>query len=381
LITVVAGALLSLTSAQIYRLSGDALVLSRAPAGLIALGGDARPTSWVSAEALIWAGTGEVTRFDALVAAVRFAHPEGWGELSLGRIIAAGGALRPVHLDGARGIARAPFGTTVEAFGGVPVAYEFLGRGGDWLAGGRLAQDVLGYGSIGVSIFEQHDRGDPAHREVGIDLAVHPIDWLDLSARGAYDLLDPGISEVLLAGGVRLGIVRAEVYATHRSPSRILPATSIFSVLGDVPSRRAGLQILVRAAPRLDLSVSGGAREVDGFSEEVMARATLRLDDRGRGMIALEVRRDGAPEAKWFGARALARVPLPLELIASAELELVVPDESDRGKLWPWGLVALGWSPLPGWEVGAALEAGATPENVFAIDGLFRASYRFGVTP
>jgi hypothetical protein len=380
LIASLAG-LLALTSAQIYRLSGDALVLSRAPAGLIALGGDARPASWVSAEALIWAGTGEVTRADALVAAVRFAHPDGWGELSLGRIIAATGALRPVHLDGARGIARAPFGSSIEAFGGVPVGYEFVGRGGDWLVGGRIAQDVLGYGSIGLSIFEEHDRGDPADREVGIDLAVHPLEWLDLSARGAYDLLDSGISEVLLSGGLRLGVVRTEIYATHRSPSRILPATSIFSVLGDVPSRRAGVQISWRAAPRLDLTASGGAREIDGFSEELMGRASLRLDDRGRGMIALEVRRDGAPEAKWTGVRALARVPLPADLIASTELELVVPDESDRGKLWPWGLLALGWSPFEGWEVGAAIEASATPENVFAIDGLFRASYRFGASP
>jgi hypothetical protein len=379
MITVVA--LLSLTSAQIYRLSGDALVLSRAPAGLIALGGDARPTSWVSAEALIWAGTGEVTRADALVAAVRLAHPDGWGDLSLGRIITGSGALRPVHLDGARGIARAPFGTSIEVFGGVPVGYEFLGRGGDWLVGGRLAQDVFGYGSIGVSIFEEHDRGDQADREVGIDLAVHPIEWLDLSARGAYDLLDSGISEVLLAGGLRFGIVRVEIYGSHRSPSRILPATSIFSVLGDIPSRRGGAQILVRAAPRLDLSVSGGAREIDGFSEELMARATLRLDDRGSGMIALEGRRDGSPEGKWIGVRAIARVPLPADFIASTELELVIPDESDRGELWPWGLVALGWSPYEGWEVGAAFEAGATPENVFAIDGLFRASYRVGASP
>ena len=51
-----------LASAQIYRLSGDALVLV-ARAGRFDLARRRRaPAEWISAEALIWAGTGDVGR-------------------------------------------------------------------------------------------------------------------------------------------------------------------------------------------------------------------------------------------------------------------------------------------------------------------------------
>lgn len=373
-----AAALLMVLSAQTYRLSGDALVLSRVPAGIIALGGDAAPSSWASAEALIWGGVGNDPEANALVAAIRLRHPEGWADLSAGRMIVAGGALRPIHLDGGKAVLRAPFGTSLEAFGGVPVGPELTGRGGDWSAGGRISQNILGYAVVGLSMFQQNDGGDLAHREVGVDLALTPVEWLDLSARGAYDLLDGGLAEILVGGGVRFGIVRAEVFGSRREPSRLLPATSVFSVLGDIPSTRGGARLVVRVAPRLDVSVQGGVREVDGLGEEVAARATLRLDDLGAGMVALELRRDGTPSAGWYGVRAVARVPFLGVLVAATELELVVPDDRVRGRIWPWGILSLAWQPARGWEVGAAIEGSATPALEAAIDGLFKASYRWG---
>lgn len=373
-----AGALLMVMSAQTYRLSGDTLVLSRVPAGVIALGGEATAGSWASAEALIWGGAGADPEANALVAAIRLRHPDGWVDLSAGRMIVAGGALRPIHLDGGKVVLRAPFGTSVEAFGGVPVGPELTGRGGDWGAGARVAQNVLGYGVVGLSVFQQNDAGDLAHREIGVDAAITPADWLDLSARGAYDLLDDGVSEILVGGGVTFGPVRAELFGSRREPSRLLPATSVFSVLGNIPSTRGGARIVVRAAPRLDVSVLGGVREVDGVGEEIAARATLRLDDRGAGMVALELRRDGTPGAGWYGVRAVARVPFLDVLVAATELELVVPDASERGSLWPWGILSLSWRPATGWEVGAAVEGSATPALEAAVDGLFRAAYRWG---
>jgi hypothetical protein len=372
-----APSLLALAAAQSYRLSGDALVLSRAPAGIIALGGSGRPVSWASAEALIWAGAGDERRFDALVALVRVAHPSGYAELSLGRSIASGSALPPIHLDGAQAVLRAPFGTSVEAFAGIPVARELVGRGGDWAAGGRAGQSILGYGAIGLSFGERRDAGELADREIGADVSFHFGEIVELSARGAYDLVSPGISEANAVVGFHLGIVSAAAYGSHRSPARLIPATSIFSVLGDAPASRAGLEIEVRVAPRLDVSAAAGLRESGGFGEELRTRATLRLDDRGAGAIALEVRRDGTPSAEWSGVRGILRVPLPYRLIASAELEAVFPDRSDRGRVWPWGLVALGFEIIDGLEVSAAFEASASPEHVYAFDGLFSASHRW----
>jgi hypothetical protein len=57
----------------------------------------------------------------------------------------------------------------------------------------------------------------------------------------------------------------------------------------------------------------------------------------------------------------------------SAEVELVIPDDSDgRGKVWPWGLVAMSWSPVKKWEVAGALEAWSSPEYTGAFSALVR---------
>lgn len=384
--------LLALQVAQTYQLSGDALIRARVPAGIISLSGRAKPSPWLSAEAVLWAGVGDDPAADALVASLRLRHPEGYGELRLGRMIVSAGALRPAHLDGAAGVVRAPWGTQLELFGGAPVGPQFVGRGGDRVLGGRISQRIVQHANIGLSFYDQRDAGELAHQELGLDIAIFPLSWLELSARGSYDLPTKGISEVLVNGGIRMGSLRADIYASHRAPSRILPATSIFSVLGDIPSRRAGAQITWRAAPRLDLVFSGGLREVDGLRELLLLRANLRLDEKGAGLLALELRRDGGPDTGWIGVRAVGRLPLPFALALATELEIVRPDKRERqdgsphGALWPWGLVALRWRPL--WklqampelrrlEVAAAVEAGASPQYQWAVEGLVRLGYRW----
>ncbi len=79
------------------------------------------PTSGSNAEALAW--TGNVNgNTDVLTALVRLHDPRNFGELRLGRQILTVGAMRPIHVDGAdaRDV-RAPTGTSLEAFGGVPL--------------------------------------------------------------------------------------------------------------------------------------------------------------------------------------------------------------------------------------------------------------------
>lgn len=89
-------------SAQ-YRLRSDVYAFGTAPspAGLVVLSGQAKPTSWVDAEAVVWMGTGEQQGTDkptgdVLVASVRLREPHGWGELRLGRMLVTAGAIRPV---------------------------------------------------------------------------------------------------------------------------------------------------------------------------------------------------------------------------------------------------------------------------------------------
>ena len=64
-------------------------------------------------------------------------------------------------------------------------------------------------------------------------------------------------------------------------------------------------------------------------------------------------------------------------LRASAEVEIVVPDEPDgRGSAWPWGLVSLAYSPAfaPWLDVAGGFEASASPTKLASFTGLGRVS-------
>ena len=108
-------------------------------------------------------------------------------------------------------------------------------------------------------------------------------------------------------------------------------------------------------------------------------RLTLRLDDRGDGAASIEGRRQGAGPDRWTGVRIATRVPLARRVHASTELEVAAPDDPrGRGLLWPWGLVALAWSPAPAWQVAGAVEAASTATATREINAIARVSWAWG---
>ena len=381
---VLALALPAAASADPLRLRSDAFVAAEPPVGLLTLQGSDRQRGWLDTEALVWVGADEIDdegEGDVLVVTARLRDPEGRGELRLGRFVAATGAIRPVHIDGASARGRAGWGSEVELFGGAPVVPHFGVDANDWVIGSRISHRADGVGSIGVSYVHLRDDGDLADEELGIDAASRPLPWLDVAARAALDLVHPGLADAHLSAAARRKAWRFELFGARRSPSRLLPATSIFAALGDVASDEIGGGARWRAAPRLDVWASLAYRSVgDDDGASAGARALLRLDDKGAGALALELRRNQLPGSSWTGIRGTARVPLPgLDLAASSELELVVPDDSmGRGAVWPWALVALAYKPSPSWEASAAVEARATPESVWAVDGLLRLTRMWG---
>jgi hypothetical protein len=398
--------------------------------------------SWLDADAVVWlgAGGGADPRGDVMVAAVRVHHPCGWGEIKLGRMLETAGGLRPVHLDGGSVVARAPWGTSVEIFGGsqvVPfISQDLTGhdtglttREFNWVLGGRVSQRITAGGrtwaTLGVGYLQMREAGVKAYEELGMDATFTPISTangsLDAAFSGAMDLLTPTLADARVSLAGRIRSLRIEAFATKRSPAHLLPATSLFSALGDIPSERAGGSILWRAAPRLDLLGEASVEALDGGPTDAdpkatvggtprysgsqgMFRATLRLDDRGEGALGLELRRNSVPAAtglqtvswsgkgaSWTGVRGTARIPICRTFFAaSTELELVRPDEANgRGALWPWGLVGLTFNTdrntqclaqkperkAHHLELAAAIEAGASPTSVSAVTGLFRLSY------
>jgi hypothetical protein len=344
---------------------------------LVVLQGQDRKYPWVDAEALVWAGARTDPTADVLTLALRLRAPHGVGELRLGRFVFSSGAIRPMPIDGASAIGRTPWGLSGEAFAGLPVVPRLATTGHDQVAGGRIAQGFASKATVGVSYMEQRLRGRMASQEIGADLAAVPIAALDLAARGAYDLVSLGVADALLSAATRLGSYRLEAFATHRSPSRLLPATSLFSVLGDYPSQVLGGAIRWDAAPRLDVWLSGGGQDIGGqLGGYGSLRATLRLDDRGAGSLGAEVKHQDVAGARWSGVRAILTQPLTAQLRVSTELEIATGETTTGSATWPWGLLALAWRPAR-WEASAAIEAGSSPRYQFEVNALLRVGRTF----
>jgi hypothetical protein len=369
----------AVVAADPLRLRGDVLATVESPTGLVTLEAEDRVRPWLDAEALVWFGAGADAgaEADALVVVVRLRDPRRRGSLRLGRQVVVAGALRPVHVDGVAARAHLPRRVDVELFAGLPVVPGFGPRPYDWLIGGRVSRPI-GAARLGLAWIERRDHGALHTHEIAGDAAWPVSKNVDFAAGLVWDLIGTGLAAVNMSAAARHGDLRVELFGQHRSPSHLLPATSLFSVLGDVPAWRAGATVRWRAAPRLDVGGTAGVRVAgDELAEDLVANCRLRLDDRGTSSVGVELRRQGAPDhAGWIGVRGTARLAIAARWTASTELELVVPDADTptRGAAWPWALGAITWRPAARWELAAATEASASPEHRWRIDALLRLS-------
>lgn len=366
------------------RLRADALATTASPAGLLVLETDSTLRAGMSAEAVVWiAGDqspGEDSNGDVLVIAIDARDAAGRARARLGRFVSTLGALRATHIDGGSLRVRLPYAFDAEAVAGMPVARGLTtARSWDWVAGGRVSRRFGFGGSAGIAYAQRRDAGQLATEELGLDAGVALGKRADVGARFAYDLANPGIAEIMTTASLRDDAVKTELYFVHREASHLLPATSLFSVIGDVPSQRGGTLLTWKAAPRLDVIMDLGLRHVDADTgADVALRGRLRLDDRGRSVLGGELRRDGVGDDQWIGARGTARVRVSPSLTLSSELELVRPDEDRvRGTLWPWALVAAGWE-RGDWQAAIAAEASSTMEYRYRFDLLAQLARRWG---
>ncbi|HEU0035831.1 MAG TPA: hypothetical protein VFQ53_34700 [Kofleriaceae bacterium] len=382
-LAIVIASLAHPASADPIRLRADALATTASPAGLLVLEADSEVRSGLDAEAVVWmAGNTALddgASGDVLVIALRGRTESGRASGQVGRFVSTLGALRPIHVDGASARLRLPSRFDLEAVAGMPVQTGLtMSRSWDWYVGGRAARRLGEWGSVGLAYGQRRDDGLRSSEELATDAGFTITQRDDVGARAAYDLVHGGIAEIAVTGSHRTKSLRTDVYATHREASHLLPATSLFSVLGDVPSERAGTTLTWKAAPRLDLIADGGVRYIDELGLELVGRARLRLDDAGKSALTGEVRRSGVGDDQWTGLRGAARIALPYALTASTELELVIPDvDRDTGRVWPWGLAALGWERAD-WQAAVAVEASASPEYRSRFDVLAQLGRRWG---
>lgn len=361
-------------SADPLQLRAAALASTASPAGVVVLDASGDVATGLSAEAVLWSGSaGDRGHADVLVMVLRGRTADGALAGRAGRFVMALGALRPLQLDGVALRARLPLALDAEAYAGIPVVPA--ARVWSWAAGGRVARRLGDSGAMGVAYAQQRDAGRLTGEEVGLDAGAALGRRDDVGARLAYDLATPGLAELAITASHRGARVRTELYAGYRAASHLIPATSLFSVLGDVPAERAGAVATWRAAPRLDVIGELGGRRVGGdVAPEAALRARLRLDERGAGALTVELRRDGVADDAWTGARAGARIALPHALVAGGEVELV---RADRGHaLWPWALASLARDDGV-WLVAIAVEASEAPAER-RIDVLGQLGRRWG---
>jgi len=383
----------STASAQPHRIGAELWGQLDPNAGLFILQGSSRKYPYIDAEALVWGGAGATqtglsdseATFQALVIAIKIRDPKGISATRLGRFMLATGAVRAMQIDGGHIMLRARSKTHFEVFGGVPVDGSSEGRKNDWMVGGRLSQGLGNKGMLGVSYYNRFNIGQRSDEEVGGDFALHVASWLDMSAKISWELVNPGLAEVLgtISAQTANRAIRGELYVTKRSPIRILQATSLFTVLGDPGTLAAGANLRWRAAPRLDLWVNGALRDAqDDFGWSGYMRGVLRTDDDGKGSILGEVRRQHVATSSWTGLRLASVIPLYEDHDTTVglmpEFEIIFPDhpEPNQGKVWPWGRLALRWQPNGSWAIAAACEASANQVQRYDVRALARVSYQ-----
>lgn len=372
---------------QPLRLRADAYARTQSPVGLLVLRGEDRLVPAVDAETVTWVGVAQTADAtgtnsptgDVLTLSVRLRDPSTGSELRAGRMLVSMGAVRPVHVDGARGAVRVLGGTTLEAFGGFPVVRRFDYAAFDWVTGGRIAQSAGDVMTVGASYLQRRRDGLPADEETGVDLALTPRPWLSAAARAAYDLGSRGPTDILASIAAHSSELRAELFTTHRSAGRLLPSTSLFSMLGDFASTSAGGTLRWRAFPRLELLGTANAQVQAGdVGGQGTGRATLALDDAWDGSLGIEARRVDVGLARWSGVRAVATAPVSSRVRLATELELVAPDHPrGRPSLWPWALGAVSYRIVRAWDVAAGVEASSGPEDRGVLVALARATYVF----
>jgi hypothetical protein len=86
-------------------------------------------------------------------------------------------------------------GFTAAGFVGQPVVTEPNFRGGDVIYGGRVAQGVPKYYTVGLSALKTDAGGSRLREEEGIDLWLHPMQQVDITGRSSYNSITGGWME------------------------------------------------------------------------------------------------------------------------------------------------------------------------------------------
>lgn len=160
----------------------------------------------------------------------RWAHEDGWMDLSLGRRFVVMGPVAE-RIDGLDFTFEPSKGFGIQGFAGIPVLSQIGERDGDYGYGGRVFLGRQPYFSVGFSYAGFTEKGDPDRESVGGDFSVTPIRYFDLLGHAYFSTLLLQLYDTDATLVVRpVNALKILAQYQYQMPSAYLGLGSIFSV-------------------------------------------------------------------------------------------------------------------------------------------------------
>ncbi|MFO0571327.1 MAG: hypothetical protein U0263_37205 [Polyangiaceae bacterium] len=301
---------------------------------------------------------GSARRMDGDVQSANIRYHTGPVWLRLGRQSFAGGAARYARFDGASAGGTLPFGLGLEGYGGLRVlprwaerpGYHQLGaavehlwrdpaalpdpkRQDYWLAGGRLYYDSPNV-DAGVSIHEEHERAELAHRNLGLDLRADLSKRVSVGGAGVMEMDSSRIADARLFGQVTpVRELDLEAEVLHAEPSLFLSRQSVFSVFSTDAYEEAGGSFRLKLFRELNVIGNGfvGLYSADDYGVRGEIGGRLSPGRTERTVLLITASRVIAPENGYRALRAAWRQRIALPLYSTLEVYNYFYDDAIRG--------------------------------------------------
>lgn len=350
-------------------------------------------------------------RLDGELNAANLTQSFGWGELTLGRQIATGGAARYVRFDGGQLQSREvalgmDWSARLGVYGGFTVLPRWNQRQHYLYAGAvtsellrdpsvlestvRARHTVVGANAnvayrsavrLGLSYHDQRAEGEVARRSLGLELDASPHQRVQVSGRALLDTDSARFADARLFVDVEANeawLVSLEYL--HAKPALLLSQTSVLSVFAQDAFDELGAEVSYRPVTFLTFRASGyGQRFAEqelGGRGQLQVRA--QLDEAHRTETQLSYARVVVPEGGYHSLRNSLLQRWTPQWYSSAELFHYFYDAPIRGyRSSVWYALSVGCRLAREWSLNWATSYSQNPYASADLQTTLRLAYRY----
>jgi hypothetical protein len=273
-----------------------------------------------------------------------------------------------------------PWGVGVSGFGGVPVYSNLGDRAGDAAFGGRAFYHYRTFFELGASYGQFQERGRMDRQNVGGDLYVSPVPYVDLTGHASWDMMYQDFYDVSGVLGVTpIRDLKVLFHYDRKMPSAFFGKTSIFSVFSWDQYQDLGAQAtcLLLGKVYLDASYSRLLYDVGEDAHAWGGGVTYYyggfLDD---GVGVSYRRLDGDDANSYHQVRGFWFHLFLDQLTASADLVGQFYDVTRSGVGESYQATgSVGWKATEYLELLGSLDYARTPDYDGELRGLLRVAY------